>query len=136
MKPLKYSRQREAIAQFLHSCTEHPTADVVYENVRKEFPHISLGTVYRNLNLLVERHEAMKITSKGGSDRFDARMVPHYHFICTVCNCVKDVLMPPIPQVEQEAVLYTNDVILKHDINYYGVCAECNEKQKENIEIV
>ena len=54
---LKYSRQREAIKEFMMTRKDHPTADIVYMNVRKEFPNISLGTVYRNLTLLSDMGE-------------------------------------------------------------------------------
>ena len=77
---LKYSRQREAIKSYLASTTSHPTADTVYMHVRKEFPNISLGTVYRNLNLLTDLGEAVKITTPDGADRFDGNTNPHYHF--------------------------------------------------------
>ena len=83
MATLKYSRQRESIKDYLNSTTEHPTADTVYLNVRKEFPNISLGTVYRNLNLLAEIGDAIKIPTPNGGDRFDGRTIPHYHFCCT-----------------------------------------------------
>ena len=49
---IKYSRQRESIVNFLASRTDHPTAETIYQNIKKEFPNISLGTVYRNLSLL------------------------------------------------------------------------------------
>ena len=63
---LKYSRQREAIKHYLASTKEHPTADTVYMHVKKEFPNISLGTVYRNLNLLTDIGEAIKISTPDG----------------------------------------------------------------------
>ena len=61
MATLKYSRQRESIKNYLLHTEEHPTADTVYMHVREEFPNISLGTVYRNLNLLAETGDALKI---------------------------------------------------------------------------
>ena len=61
MAGLKYSRQREAILAYLHSTKEHPTAEVIYEQVRKEYPRISLATVYRNLNLLVSCGKVIKV---------------------------------------------------------------------------
>ena len=60
MAALKYSRQRESIKHYLMTTKEHPTADTVYMHVKKEFPNISLGTVYRNLNLLTDIGEAIK----------------------------------------------------------------------------
>lgn len=87
MSTLKYSRQRESIKQFLMQRRDHPTADTVYMNVRETFPHISLGTVYRNLSLLAELGEITKISTEG-PDRFDANQEPHYHFICRHCHAV------------------------------------------------
>ena len=72
MKTLKYSRQRESIKASLMSRKDHPTADAVYASIREEFPNISLGTVYRNLNLLVELGEVQKLTFGDGKDHFDA----------------------------------------------------------------
>ena len=76
MATLKYSRQRESIKNYLASTTEHPTADTVYMHVKEEFPNISLGTVYRNLNLLTDLGEAVKITTPDGGDRFDGDVRP------------------------------------------------------------
>ena len=67
MQATKYSRQREAVKEYLKGTDSHPTADEVYSAIRTIFPHISLGTVYRNLNLLVEQGEAIKLTTEGGS---------------------------------------------------------------------
>ena len=125
MKPLKHSRQREAIKEFLISRKDHPTADIVYENVRKEFPNVSLGTVYRNLNLLVEIHEAIKITTKDGSVRFDARTTNHYHFCCTNCGCMQDLPIEPFMGLEKEANKYINGIVSKHEIQFFGICENC-----------
>ena len=78
---LKYSRQREAIKDFLMTRKDHPTADVVYSNVRTEFPNISLGTVYRNLTLLADLGEIARLRVGDGVDHFDADTSPHYHFV-------------------------------------------------------
>ncbi len=125
MKPLKYSRQREAIKEFLNLRTDHPTADVVYENVRKEFPNVSLGTVYRNLNLLVDMHEAIKIPTKDGSVRFDARTSNHYHFCCTECCSVYDLPIGPFAELEKVASENMNGVVNSHEIQFFGICEFC-----------
>ena len=70
MATLKYSRQRASIKEYLSNTMEHPTADTVYLHVREEFPNISLGTVYRNLNLLADIGEVVKISTPNGGDRF------------------------------------------------------------------
>ena len=71
MKVLKYSRQREAIKASLMNRCDHPTADALYASIREEFPNISLGTVYRNLNLLVETGEIRKLSCGSGADHYD-----------------------------------------------------------------
>ena len=82
----KKSKQRDAIIKFLMTRKDHPTADMVYMNIKEEFPKISLGTVYRNLALLSERGEILKLSYEGGSDHYDACTDPHYHFVCQECG--------------------------------------------------
>ena len=91
MAGLKYSRQRESIKHFLMMTKEHPTADEVYMHVKQEYPNISLGTVYRNLNLLTDIGEAIKISTPDGGDRFDGRTAPHNHFLCKKCGRLLDL---------------------------------------------
>ena len=81
MAVMNYSRQRECIKEYLMYTHSHPTADMVYLEVKKSFPNISLGTVYRNLALLSDLGEIMKITTDGGADRFDGNATRHHHFI-------------------------------------------------------
>ena len=76
MATLKYSRQRESIKEFLRTRTDHPTADVVYENMKLIYPNISLGTVYRNLSLLADLGEIKKLSSFAGADHFDREALP------------------------------------------------------------
>ena len=70
----KKSKQRDAIIKFLMTRKDHPTADMVYMNIKEEFPKISLGTVYRNLALLSERGEILKLSYEGGADHYDATL--------------------------------------------------------------
>ena len=86
MRTLKYSRQRESIMEFLRGRDDHPTADTVYMNIRRVYPNISLGTVYRNLSLLASLGEITRITCEDGADRFDAVTKPHYHVFCRRCG--------------------------------------------------
>ena len=93
MKTLKYSRQRESIKACLMNRHDHPTADALYASIREEYPNISLGTVYRNLNLLVETGEIQRLTCGDGADHFDGNPRPHYHFMCRECKQVYDCLL-------------------------------------------
>jgi Fur family peroxide stress response transcriptional regulator len=125
MKTLKYSRQRESIKACLSGRTDHPTADTVYTCIRETFPNISLGTVYRNLNLLVDLGEIQKLTCGDGKDHFDWNPQPHYHFVCRCCGCVQDLDMKPIYDVEKQAQQCTAGRIEGHAIYFRGVCADC-----------
>ena len=130
---LKYSRQRECIKQYLSSSKEHPTADMVYTHVRKEFPNISLGTVYRNLTLLVDIGEAMKVDVGDNLDHFDAYTEPHYHIICDTCGCVEDVFLPVEDKMVKDAASYYNGEVLSQTVYFHGTCSNCLKKlNKDN----
>lgn len=130
MPALKYSRQRESIKEYLMSTKEHPTADTVYLHVKKEFPNISLGTVYRNLNLLADIGEAIKISTLNGGDRFDGTTTPHYHFFCTECGAVSDLDMENIDTINQLARKNFDGEIDSHNITFYGRCGDCIKNSK------
>ena len=127
MKTLKYSRQREAIKAYLASTKRHPTADVVYSHVQEEFPHISLGTVYRNLNLLAELGEIRKITTPDGADRFDGDVSQHYHVICSECGKIFDLDMKMQDSLNQLADHSFSGTIHSHTALFYGICEECEK---------
>lgn len=128
MKALKYSRQRESIKTCLMSRHDHPTADMLYMNIREEFPSISLGTVYRNLNLLVELGEVRKLSCGEGADRFDADTNPHYHFICRDCGEVCDLPMETLDTMNKAAQGYCDGRIDDHITYFYGTCKKCLKK--------
>ena len=126
----KYSRQREAIKEYLASTKEHPTADTIYMHIRATHPNISLGTVYRNLNLLAEQGEIIKINCQDGSDRFDGNSKPHYHFLCKECGRVMDIEMESIDHIAKIAGAGFEGSIEGHVTYFYGLCPDCN-KNKE-----
>lgn len=125
MAVLKYSRQREAIKEYLMHTNEHPTADTVYMHVKQEFPNISLGTVYRNLNLLADIGEATKISTADGRDRFDGRTEPHYHFYCSECGCLRDLDLDTMAHINELAAKNFDGMIESHTIIFYGKCGDC-----------
>lgn len=122
---LKYSRQREAIKEFMMTRKDHPTADVVYMNVRREFPNISLGTVYRNLTLLSDTGELLRLRVGDGVDHFDATTTPHYHFICKDCGTVTDLELPIMHSIDQVAGENFKGQIGGHVTYFYGTCEHC-----------
>ena len=130
MKTLKYSRQRESIKASLMSRKDHPTADAVYASIREEFPNISLGTVYRNLNLLVELGEAQKLAFGDGKDHFDADTSLHYHFVCRDCGQVYDMELDEMADLNTSVQAAAPGKIDSHSILFNGRCYSCMEKEE------
>lgn len=127
MTALKYSRQRESIRAYLSSTKEHPTADMVYQKVRTEYPNISLGTVYRNLNQLVEQGEVQKITCGDNTEHYDYDTSEHYHFICQKCGRVLDLNMDSITHINSIASANFDGEIQGSVTYFYGKCPDCKE---------
>ena len=126
---MKYSRQREAIKQYLSSRIDHPTADAIYMALREEQPNLSLGTVYRNLSLLSSMGEIRKIRCGDGADHFDADIRPHYHVICSRCGKVEDLPMEVLDSLNGLASSFYEGDIHGHSTLFYGTCRECMEKE-------
>ena len=122
---MNYSKQRESIKEYLMSTKEHPTADVIYQHVRAENPKISLGTVYRNLTLLVELGEVRKISTGDGTDHFDADTSAHSHYFCRCCHRLMDVDVTP--SVEQILAASSAGIgTVEHaSLLFTGVCKDC-----------
>lgn len=125
MAVLKYSKQREAIRDFLAHSEEHPTADMVYMNLRESFPNISLGTVYRNLSLLSETGQILKLNMRDSADRFDGRITPHDHFVCERCHCVEDIFLDDNEEITIAAQKKFDGKIRSHTTTFYGICKKC-----------
>ena len=130
---LKYSRQRESIKNFLMQRCDHPTAETVYLGIKEDFPNVSLGTVYRNLSLLADLGEILKISTDDGPDRFDGNINPHYHFFCKDCGQVLDLEMESIEHINVIASHKFAGRITGSVTHFFGKCTECLEK--ENLEI-
>src|SRR4030066_1654253 len=104
---MRTTKQKEVILGILRGTTSHPTADWVYNEVRKEIPNISLGTVYRNLRLLCQIGEILELVLSGSLSRFDARNDNHYHFRCEKCGQVFDVDLPVDEEMDRRAAQKT-----------------------------
>ena len=129
MAARKYSRQRESIKDFLATRKDHPTADMVYQNVRRQNPNISLGTVYRNLTLLAESGEINRLNMGDGVDHFDADTSPHYHLLCTKCGKVVDLEVESIESITDTAAAVFDGHVAGHVTYFYGTCCECTKPE-------
>ena len=129
---MKYSRQRAAILSFLRSRRDHPTAELVYSNVKAEFPNISLGTVYRNLNQLAEAGMIAKHSFGGvGIDHFEYNTSPHYHVGCSCCSAVIDLPVDHrvFSAIDAEAARNFDGLIQEHRLYFCGVCKDCLDRE-------
>lgn len=128
----KYSKQREEIKRYLASRKDHPTADTVYMAIRKELPNISLGTVYRNLTLLADSGEILRLRIGDGADHFDYDTSPHYHFVCKECGSVSDLEMDNIDFITETAGAHFNGRIAGYVAYFYGTCECCVQNNSES----
>ena len=122
----KYSRQRQLILDYLKGTTSHPTAEQIYAVLKPHNPALSLSTVYRNLRLLVDDGIILQLDTGESTDRFDADLSEHHHFICTQCGHVTDVFQSLLTKEELENALGRGFRADRHSLYIYGICADCN----------
>lgn len=125
------TRQRRIILEQLQSCGGHPTADEVFERVRKHLPHISLATVYRNLETMSRLELLNKIESAGRQMRFDADAQDHDHIMCVQCGRVEDVPRTEGEDLEFWAGQATNFEVTGHRMMYRGICPDCGSANRQ-----
>ncbi len=123
----RLTRQRKVILEQLRGTDNHPTADEIYERVRRKLPRISLGTVYRNLQTLASDGQ-IRTLSDSGRTRYDGALHDHCHVRCAVCGLVGDV---PVQGIGTEPCSGGDFKILGYKIEFVGICPECERKGKE-----
>jgi Fur family ferric uptake transcriptional regulator len=121
------TRQRRVILEELRREHTHPSADEIYERVRKRLPRISLGTVYRNLEILSELGEIQKLEFGGALKRFDGQAHAHYHIRCSCCDRVDNVSLPPLGDIERALQGSSRYRVIGHRLEFIGLCPECAE---------
>jgi Fur family peroxide stress response transcriptional regulator len=120
----RYSRQRELIYEAVKGTKEHPTAEMVYHWLKPANPNLSLGTVYRNLNLLAEEGYLMRMPFP--VERYDADTAPHSHFRCKACGRVFDLDLPYDPELDSAALAAQPGFqIQEHSLLFSGLCPDC-----------
>ncbi len=121
----KRSQQRELLLEILRSTTCHPDADWVFARMREKMPHVSLGTVYRNLSRLAEEGIILKLDVGQSADRFDGMAAPHYHLACKACGAVVDMPLPYTAQLDAAAERQSGCRIEGHSLLFFGKCPSC-----------
>ncbi|MEW6672019.1 MAG: transcriptional repressor [Thermodesulfobacteriota bacterium] len=125
---LRMTRQRQVILEELRKVKTHPSADELYEKVKKRLPRISLGTVYRNLEILTRLGEIQHVEIGGAMKRFDGNPRNHYHIRCLGCARVDDLAIDPLKQVEDALSGRTDYRITGHRLEFVGLCRKCLKK--------
>ena len=125
---MRLTSQRQVIFEELIKVKSHPTANEVYDMVRKRLPRIGLGTVYRNLNLLAELGIIRRLEVGGEQKLFDGDISPHYHIRCIKCNRVDDIFIKMDRGLEKGAASCCDYKILDHHVQFSGICSKCLPK--------
>jgi Fur family ferric uptake transcriptional regulator len=124
-RSLRMTKQRQVILDALKSMPLHPTADEIYDRVRKKLPRISLGTVYRNLETMVAQGIIQRLTMGGGQRRFDHDPRVHHHVRCRACGALADVSISPAASL-RDMVEDTNGYeIGEVRLELLGLCPRC-----------
>lgn len=123
MNGKRYSRQRELIYETLRNTDQHPTAEMVYQWLKPDNPSLSLGTVYRNLNLLADEGTITRMAFP--VERYDANVEPHSHFRCQVCGGVFDLELPYDAALDQQALMASGHDVSGHELIFHGTCVKC-----------
>lgn len=125
---IKYSKQRQAIKDQLSNRGDHPTAEILYSELKTSMPNLSIATVYRNLKQLEGMGEVSTIITDGAT-RYDYNVKPHAHFFCNRCGAVLD-----IDTDKGEIIKIVQDnfsgSIEGCDVNFYGLCPDCRAKDR------
>jgi Fur family transcriptional regulator, peroxide stress response regulator len=126
---LKKSKQREAIKKVLNNTRSHPSAEWIYEEVKKEIPNIGLATVYRNLKVLKAAGEIMEIPTAKDTARYDGCTATHYHFSCERCGGVIDIDEPVDNSIVAAVAKRTGLLVTNHSLMLTGLCWKCQGKR-------
>lgn len=124
-KKIRYSQQREQIYNYMLSTKEHPSAEMVYDALKADHPHLSLGTVYRNLNLLAELGKIRRVATVHNVDRYDAVCEDHAHFVCEQCGKVEDLDHADMEKVKDLFRGSCDHRILRLNVVMEGRCGDC-----------
>jgi Fur family peroxide stress response transcriptional regulator len=122
----KYSKQREIVLDILKKSYNHPTAEEIFAEARILDNNISLGTVYRNLDILCEDQVIEKIPTPTGKDRYDFKKTEHSHAICEKCGKITDFPHPiNIKKLQKDIKDQVNFELSQDEIRIIGICENC-----------
>ena len=130
------TKQRQAILEELQKLASHPTASELYEVVRRRLPRISLGTVYRNLELLAQMGKVRKLIMNATEARYDGNLTRHFHLSCDRCGRIEDLYNIPISVPGDISDSVEGWEIVSHRLEFVGLCPICRQRSNSGIDTV
>lgn len=128
-KQHKLTPQRLAIVKILAQSKGHPNIERIHEQLKKDYPTMSLATVYRNVMILKSLGEVLELGFPDGSNRYDGnKPYPHPHVICSVCKKIIDPKLDTLKDMTEEVAKETGFKILTHRLDFFGICSDCLKK--------
>jgi len=122
----KITPQRLAIVEILAKSEGHPSVENIHSQIKKDFPTMSLATVYRNIVLIKSLGEVLELGFPDGSNRYDGhKPYPHPHVICIKCKKIVDPHLDSLDDMKKEVAVETNFTILNHRLDFFGICSNC-----------
>ncbi|MFO7738110.1 MAG: transcriptional repressor [Desulfatiglandaceae bacterium] len=126
----KITPQRLAIAKILADSEGHPSVENIYEQLKADYPTMSLATVYRNVVLIKSLGEVLELGFPDGSNRYDGhKPYPHPHVICVRCRKISDPELTSVEEMTKEVVRKTDFTILTHQLIFSGICEDCRKAE-------
>ena len=120
------TKQRQTIWNIICTVPGHLTAEEIYALAKQELPQIAMGTVYRNLGLMVESGQILRIVCAGQPDHYEKNVRPHEHFTCAQCGALVDVELPGLGQYLQSQ---SGHPVLSYQLSVQSVCPACQKAQ-------
>ena len=122
----KRFKKRDAILEYLRSTKAHPSAEMIYTDLKPQIPDLAMGTVYRNLTLFKEQGLVASVATVDGVERFDGNTDPHVHFFCTQCGAVVDLTGLTVPEeLNKAAATESGGQVGTCQLTFTGICMEC-----------
>ncbi|MFH2132447.1 MAG: Fur family transcriptional regulator [bacterium] len=120
--------QRLAILRILSVSQGHPSAEMIYDQIKKEFPYTSFATVYKTISLAKALGEVLELEFSQDSNRYDGnRPFPHPHLICTRCKTIMDPDLDAVNYLQDEIVKETGFEVTNHRLDFFGICPNCQK---------
>ena len=128
--PIRNTNQRQLIFDYLKRTLTHPTAEQIFQQMRKELPSISFGTVYRNLDILEKQGLISTIIYSKEHVRYHSGTMNHSHFVCSVCDRIEDLEVDDLSELKNQISRRYKLKISKHNLIFYGLCPACQKVYK------